>query len=92
MGYNIPKKTFVIPNLYSIHMDPNVWEVPTNFNPDRFIDTSGKIIKKDAFMPFSIGNLQHDHYELFSVIYINLQLLHFLDISNFYTVNIILDA
>ena len=55
MGYNILKKTFVVPNLYSIHLDPNHWEEPTKFNPDRFIDASGKILKKDAFMPFSIG-------------------------------------
>ena len=56
MGYNIPGKSFVIPNLYSVSLDPNHWEEPTKFNPDRFIDSTGKIIKKDAFMPFSIGN------------------------------------
>lgn len=55
MGYNIPGKSFVIPNLYSVSLDPNHWEEPTKFNPDRFIDSAGKIIKKDAFMPFSIG-------------------------------------
>ena len=55
MGYSIPKKTFVVPNRYSIHLDPNHWEEPTKFNPNRFIDTSGKITKKDAFIPFSIG-------------------------------------
>ena len=55
MGYNIPKQSFIIPNLYSVSLDPNYWKVPTKFNPDRFISDNGKLFKKDAFTPFSLG-------------------------------------
>ena len=55
MGYNIPKQSFIIPNLYSVSLDPNYWKDPTKFNPDRFISDNGKLIKKDAFTPFSLG-------------------------------------
>jgi len=36
-GYNVPKDTQVMFNLYTLHMDPDIWEEPTRFNPDRFM-------------------------------------------------------
>jgi len=36
-GYNVPKDTQLMYNLYTLHMDPNIWEDPTHFNPDRFM-------------------------------------------------------
>lgn len=36
-GYNIPKDTQIIYNLYTLHMDPNLWKNPHHFNPDRFM-------------------------------------------------------
>jgi len=35
-GYNVPKDTQVMFNLYTLHMDPNLWEDPKRFDPDRF--------------------------------------------------------
>ena len=55
MGYHIPKDTIVFPSLYSSNNDPKYWKEPRKFNPDRFIDKMGRIIKHDALMPFSIG-------------------------------------
>lgn len=37
-GYFIPKGTMVIPNVWQISRDPNVYEDPSTFNPDRFIN------------------------------------------------------
>lgn len=54
-GYTIPKGTVVIPNLWSVHRDPTVWEEPDNFNPARFLDQDGKLLRKEYFMPFGIG-------------------------------------
>ncbi|KAM4708623.1 cytochrome P450 2U1 [Discoglossus pictus] len=54
-GYTIPKGSVVVPNLWSVHRDPKVWEKPNNFNPSRFIDEHGQILKKEAFIPFGIG-------------------------------------
>ena len=55
LGYQIPKDTIVLPNLYSALMDPKHWDQPNKFNPMRFIDATGKVFKPDAQMPFGIG-------------------------------------
>ncbi|XP_067651954.1 cytochrome P450 2U1-like [Haliotis asinina] len=54
-GYTIPKETIVMPMIVSVLQDPDVWGDPENFRPDRFLDDSGKVVKKDEFIPFSIG-------------------------------------
>ncbi|XP_046567705.1 cytochrome P450 2D26-like [Haliotis rubra] len=54
-GYTFPKGVQVIPMLDSVLRDPDVWGDPDNFRPDRFLDDSGKIVKKDEFIPFSLG-------------------------------------
>ena len=41
-GYRIPKDTVVIGNLYAVNNDPNVWQSPMEFRPERFIDQNGK--------------------------------------------------
>jgi cytochrome P450 len=45
----------VMPNLYAIHMDPEVWKDPNVFRPERFLDDEGSVILKDLVIPFSIG-------------------------------------
>lgn len=55
-GYLIPKDTHVLPNLYAIHMDPNLWDDPDKFNPSRFLK-NGKVTRPDYFIPFSVGKL-----------------------------------
>uniref|UniRef100_A0A8D2H1C9 Cytochrome P450 family 2 subfamily R member 1 n=2 Tax=Marmotini TaxID=337730 RepID=A0A8D2H1C9_UROPR len=54
-GYSIPKGTTVITNLYSVHFDEKYWKEPEVFNPERFLDSSGYFIKKEALIPFSLG-------------------------------------
>lgn len=54
-GYTIPKGTLVFPNLWSVHRDPAVWENPDTFNPARFLDKEGKLLRKECFIPFGIG-------------------------------------
>ena len=55
-GYFIPKDTHVLSNLYAIHMDPQLWQDPDLFDPDRFL-RNGKVHKPDCFIPFSVGKL-----------------------------------
>ncbi|XP_062055749.1 cytochrome P450 2U1 isoform X2 [Lepus europaeus] len=54
-GYTIPKGTVIIPNLWSVHRDPAIWEKPDDFYPGRFLDDQGQLIKKETFIPFGIG-------------------------------------
>ncbi|XP_067106216.1 cytochrome P450 2U1 [Osmerus mordax] len=54
-GYTIPKGTVIVPNLWSVHRDPAVWDQPDLFNPGRFLDDQGRLHRTEHFMPFGIG-------------------------------------
>ncbi|TRY57098.1 hypothetical protein DNTS_023979 [Danionella cerebrum] len=53
--YSIPKGTVVTANLTSVLFDESEWETPHSFNPGHFLDAEGKIRRRDAFLPFSLG-------------------------------------
>lgn len=57
MGYTIPKGTVVLPNLWSVHRDPTEWDDPDSFDPTRFLDEEGTLLRKECFIPFGIGRL-----------------------------------
>lgn len=54
-GYTLPVGTQVIPLLYAVHMDPELWDEPEAFRPSRFISNEGKVCKPEFFMPFGVG-------------------------------------
>lgn len=54
-GYTIPAGAQVIPLIQSVHMDPNLWDKPEDFNPERFIGPDGNVHRPDFFMPFGVG-------------------------------------
>ncbi|KAM5287571.1 cytochrome P450 2U1 [Hipposideros larvatus] len=54
-GYTIPKNTMIVPNLWSVHRDPAIWEKPDDFDPNRFLDDQGQLVKRETFIPFGIG-------------------------------------
>ncbi|XP_054772586.2 cytochrome P450 2U1-like [Lytechinus pictus] len=55
-GYDIPKGTVILPNLWAIHHDPDLWKNPDEFNPERFLDPKTKqVIQREELIPFSIG-------------------------------------
>uniref|UniRef100_A0A8C2I044 Protein-glutamine gamma-glutamyltransferase K-like n=2 Tax=Cyprinus carpio TaxID=7962 RepID=A0A8C2I044_CYPCA len=54
-GRLIPKGVIVMPLLKSILQDKNEYSTPYEFNPAHFLDENGKFLKKDHFIPFSIG-------------------------------------
>lgn len=51
----MPQNTQVVPLLHAVHMDPNLWDKPEQFNPSRFINAEGKVTKPEYFLPFGVG-------------------------------------
>uniref|UniRef100_A0ACB8GEX2 Uncharacterized protein n=1 Tax=Sphaerodactylus townsendi TaxID=933632 RepID=A0ACB8GEX2_9SAUR len=47
--------THIVPLLYSVLYDESQWENPFQFYPEHFLDSEGKFVKRDAFLPFSAG-------------------------------------
>ncbi|KAL5011839.1 hypothetical protein ScPMuIL_010390 [Solemya velum] len=54
-GYKIPKEAIVFGNLDTVMNDPIVWKNTENFEPSRFIDDKGMLIRPEEFIPFFIG-------------------------------------
>lgn len=56
MGYVIPKDTIVLVNAWGIHRDPDSWEEPLSFRPERFeksnVDYKGQCFE---LIPFGSG-------------------------------------
>ncbi|XP_072020580.1 cytochrome P450 2J4-like [Amphiura filiformis] len=55
-GYDIPKGTYVVSNIWAVHHDPDVWAEPDQFKPERFLDKDGKLRQREELMPFSTGH------------------------------------
>ncbi|XP_010424746.1 PREDICTED: 3,9-dihydroxypterocarpan 6A-monooxygenase-like [Camelina sativa] len=53
-GFRIPAKTRVIVNVWAIGRDPNQWEDPLEFRPERFEGIEWKVMS-DKMMSFGVG-------------------------------------
>lgn len=53
-GYLIEKDSLIFLNNYNLSMSPELWDEPTAFKPERFIQ-NGHIVKPDHFLPFGAG-------------------------------------
>ncbi|CAG2100613.1 unnamed protein product [Medioppia subpectinata] len=55
-GFKIPKDTQIMANFWAIDNDPNLWENPTEFKPERLLSEDLKTFKKpEHLIPFSYG-------------------------------------
>ncbi|XP_072041130.1 cytochrome P450 2U1-like [Amphiura filiformis] len=54
-GYDIPRGTIVMPNLWAIHHDSTIWNKPAEFRPERFLNEQGSVVRREELIPFSIG-------------------------------------
>lgn len=54
-GYRLPPDSVLIPALYAIHTNPNVWRDPFRFDPDRWTTDEVKNRHRCAYIPFTTG-------------------------------------
>lgn len=55
-GYDVPKDTMIMVNLWALHHDPTQWQDVNDFRPERFLDQEGNLRQKpDNYLPFSAG-------------------------------------
>ena len=57
-GYDIPKDSLIMTNLWGFMKDPKYWNDPLSFNPERFLektDAGWKVVKRERFVPYGIG-------------------------------------
>ncbi|XP_014232027.1 cytochrome P450 4C1-like [Trichogramma pretiosum] len=53
--YFIPKGTQVDLHVYQLHHDPDVWDDPERFEPDRFLPENCNVRHSHAYAPFADG-------------------------------------
>ena len=54
-GYYIPKGSMMVAFIHGIHHDPDIWEKPEQFIPERFSKERKKERHNLAYMPFGAG-------------------------------------
>jgi cytochrome P450 len=59
-GYKLPENTILIPNLWKMHHDEELYPNPYVFKPDRFLDSNNKLLDTNHervknLMPFGCG-------------------------------------
>jgi cytochrome P450 len=55
MGYDIPKDAIVFPLLGNLMHNADSYPDPTKFDPMRFLDANGKVVRDPKLMPFQAG-------------------------------------
>ena len=59
-GYNIPKGSLIMANVWRIHMNPAFYKDPKHFRLEHFLKEDGSIIHSpEALVPFGIGKQHH---------------------------------
>ncbi|XP_057975354.1 cytochrome P450 81Q32-like [Malania oleifera] len=53
-GYDVPRGTMLLTNLWAIHRDPKLWDRPRDFVPERFEGKEGER-RVNVMIPFSAG-------------------------------------
>ncbi|KAK4400074.1 Trimethyltridecatetraene synthase [Sesamum angolense] len=64
-GYDISKGTMILINTWSIGRDPNSWDAPEKFLPERFLGKETDILGSNfALLPFGSGRRRCPGYPL----------------------------
>ena len=57
-GYDVPEDSVVLANLWGFMKDPDHWEDPLMFRPERFLDETEmglEVNKRERFVPYGMG-------------------------------------
>ena len=54
-GFALPKDTAIYANMWHVMRDPDYWDDPDTFRPERFLDEFGNYKSDDRNIPFMIG-------------------------------------
>jgi cytochrome P450 len=54
-GYRIRRGTTLIAGVYAVHRDPQLWDNPLTFDPDRFAAANSKTRDRWQYLPFGAG-------------------------------------
>lgn len=54
-GYDLEVNDQIMFSIDSVHHDPEVFENPQEFRPERFIDENGRLMNTEKLSTFSIG-------------------------------------
>jgi len=54
-GYRFPENTIFMANISFMMNDPEYFDRPQEFNPDRFMTSDGRYVKNERLVPFGIG-------------------------------------
>lgn len=57
-GYEIPRGTMILLNIYEAHRMPEFWPEPEQFQPERFLPEIVKERPRHAYLPFGFGPRQ----------------------------------
>ncbi|XP_041367337.1 cytochrome P450 2U1-like [Gigantopelta aegis] len=53
--YHVPKGTHVLASLFCLHRQPDVFEDPESFRPERHVDIDGSLKNFENMMPFGVA-------------------------------------
>ena len=56
-GYDVPQGSIIVPNMWAVHHDPDVWTDPDQFKPEHFLNENGELLNREELIPFSVGKI-----------------------------------
>ena len=54
-GKVIPKNQVTFGNLHTVMHDDKLWKHPDQFSPENFLDSDGKFVNNEGFLPYGLG-------------------------------------